>query len=420
MSTDKRRIQEIQDYLKIINSLSKIKCFYMTKERLIKYGIKDFSCPSFVEKKMEAFLYGDFLEQLESPGFAHVVLAYGIHFIIFCLPQEEGYVLMGPLRYRKPSRDEVMGYLKKYRLEKKEFQVLSKYLEDITDECISGDPLRYLAHYRYQIDMSDIKVERVYYEEVQEKNISVKRPAEEELGYLDERFEAEQMLISMVAQGKRREAGIILEKMETISYSLRDGMNDTVWLLSLNTICKQALAKAQIPLAYIEQIYASYIRDISNERGMTNERQKMYSARMLDDYCKTARDYVAEHTQVQKSVKKAMDYILLNYSSKISVKDIAEYLKITPNYLSSVFKKQTGVSLTVYINEVRINSSLSMLANTDRSIQEVAEWVGIEDGNYFSRIFRKTMGVSPSQYRKKYSRMAEQMGNASFSEKNVE
>lgn len=417
MGPDKRRIQEIQDYLKIINSLSKIKCFYMTKERIVKYGVKDFSCPDFVGKQIEAFLYGDFFEQFEDPVFAHVVIAYGIHFMIFCLPYEEGYVLMGPLRYRKPVRDEVAEYIKKYRLEKKDFKALTKYLEDITDERASSDWFRYLINYRYEIDTKDIKVERFYYEEVQEKGISVERPAEEAQLYLDERFELEQMLSSMVAQGKRRDAGIMLERMENISYSLRDGMNDTVWLLYLNTICKQALAKEQIPLAYIEEIYASYIRDIANERGMTNERQKMYSARMLDDYCKIARDYVAEHTQVKKSVKKAMDYVLLNYSEKISVNDIAEYLKITPNYLSSVFKKQAGISLTAYINEVRINSSLPLLANTDRSIQEVAEWVGMEDGNYFSRVFRKKMGISPSRYRKNYSSMAEQMGNASFHEK---
>lgn len=324
---------------------------------------------------------------------------------------------MGPLRYRKPVRDEVAEYIKKYRLEKNDFKALTKYLEDITDERASSDWFRYLINYRYEIDTKDIKVERFYYEEVQEKGISVERPAEEAQLYLDERFELEQMLSSMVAQGKRRDAGIMLERMENISYSLRDGMNDTVWLLYLNTICKQALAKEQIPLAYIEEIYASYIRDIANERGMTNERQKTYSARMLDDYCKIARDYVAEHTQVKKSVKKAMDYVLLNYSEKISVNDIAEYLKITPNYLSSVFKKQVGISLTAYINEVRINSSLPLLANTDRSIQEVAEWVGMEDGNYFSRVFRKKMGISPSRYRKNYSSMAEQMGNASFHEK---
>ena len=72
---------------------------------------------------------------------------------------------------------------------------------------------------------------------------------------------------------------------------------------------------------------------------------------------------------------------------------------MSSSYLSAQFKKETGKTLTDYINEKRIHESLVLLAATELPIQEVAERVGIYDENYYARLFKKYQNQTAKQYR---------------------
>ena len=99
------------------------------------------------------------------------------------------------------------------------------------------------------------------------------------------------------------------------------------------------------------------------------------------------------------AVQKVINYIDFNYQEDLSLKKIAELFSISPSYLSALFKKETGTTLTEYINSKRIDVSVSLLNTTDLSIQNVAGQVGFLDVNYYTRIFKKLKGLSPSAYR---------------------
>ena len=94
-----------------------------------------------------------------------------------------------------------------------------------------------------------------------------------------------------------------------------------------------------------------------------------------------------------------VNYIDFNYQEDLSLKKIADLFSISPSYLSALFKKETGSTLTEYINNKRIDISVSLLNTTDSSIQNVAAQVGFLDVNYYTRIFKKLKGISPSAYR---------------------
>lgn len=78
---------------------------------------------------------------------------------------------------------------------------------------------------------------------------------------------------------------------------------------------------------------------------------------------------------------------------------MAEKLSVNASYLSGQFKRETGETLTNYVNRKRIQKSLFFLATTNLPIQEVAARVGIYDENYFSRIFKKFQLMTPREYR---------------------
>ena len=97
---------------------------------------------------------------------------------------------------------------------------------------------------------------------------------------------------------------------------------------------------------------------------------------------------------------RALDYINLHYGERISVEDVARYVDKSNNYFSSHFKKSMGISFVDYLNMIRVEHAKRMLRQTACMTYEIAERVGYNDYKYFSTVFRRIAGVSPSEYRK--------------------
>ncbi|NJP41713.1 response regulator [Oscillospiraceae bacterium HV4-5-C5C] len=99
-----------------------------------------------------------------------------------------------------------------------------------------------------------------------------------------------------------------------------------------------------------------------------------------------------------KYVSKTLDYIHLNYASKLTLDDIAAYIALDKTYLCRLFKKETGSSIFHCINTLRMQKAAELLRNGCAYLREVAISVGIDDPLYFTKQFKKYYGVSPSQY----------------------
>ena len=99
-------------------------------------------------------------------------------------------------------------------------------------------------------------------------------------------------------------------------------------------------------------------------------------------------------------VQKAKEYIERNYrDDSLSLDRIADHISVTPSYISGVFKKQLGVSIISYLTDFRIRKAMELMERDPLlSVGEVAEAVGYADAFYFSRVFRKQAGISPSIY----------------------
>lgn len=98
----------------------------------------------------------------------------------------------------------------------------------------------------------------------------------------------------------------------------------------------------------------------------------------------------------------ASEYIRQNASNKISVSQLAEFCHCSESYLSRIFKRRTGVNINMYINKVRVEQAKNNLIYTHDSIAEIALSVGFSDPNYFSRVFTQIIGISPSEFRRRF------------------
>lgn len=98
-------------------------------------------------------------------------------------------------------------------------------------------------------------------------------------------------------------------------------------------------------------------------------------------------------------VYKTMEYIKSNYNKKLTLDEIANHVFLSRSYISSIFKKETGNSLISYINHVRVEKSKGFLLDRSISLADIAGLCGFDDQSYFSKVFKKVVGVSPKKYR---------------------
>lgn len=98
---------------------------------------------------------------------------------------------------------------------------------------------------------------------------------------------------------------------------------------------------------------------------------------------------------------KAIQYIIYNYSRQINVTDIADNVGISRSQLYRIFKENFSVSPVEYLSDFRIKQACQLLKTTSLSINVIANSVGFSDYMYFSKVFHKKIGVSPSKYIKK-------------------
>lgn len=100
-------------------------------------------------------------------------------------------------------------------------------------------------------------------------------------------------------------------------------------------------------------------------------------------------------------VEEAKHFMNENIDHKVSLKQICNYLGCSESTCSAAFRKSTGMSPIEYMLHLRIQKACKMLLLSDQKINQIASSVGIDDQYYFSRLFRKFIGVSPSEYRKR-------------------
>lgn len=98
-------------------------------------------------------------------------------------------------------------------------------------------------------------------------------------------------------------------------------------------------------------------------------------------------------------IETAKDYIRDNFHKDISLDDISRAVNISPYYFSKIFKEETGENFIEYLTNIRIDKAKELLSGTEYSMKEICSMVGYSDPNYFSRSFKKHVGVTPTEFK---------------------
>lgn len=216
---------------------------------------------------------------------------------------------------------------------------------------------------------------------------------------LEQRYAAEAAMMDAVSQGNFVAALTAFEQLmrfrleSRFTTPLRDAKTT---LLISNVLLRKAIQRSAVHPYYIDKISARYAVLIENMSDAEKARDLMID--MLREYCAYVQQYSLQ--QYSPLVQKVLNHINLNLNTSLSLKSLANMCFISPSYLSYLFKQETGQTLTDYINTQRVERAAHRLLETNESVAEIAEQVGILDVNYFTKIFKKSMGVTPTAYRK--------------------
>jgi len=102
-------------------------------------------------------------------------------------------------------------------------------------------------------------------------------------------------------------------------------------------------------------------------------------------------------------VSKIIDYIYQNITSKITVSDLSRITHLSPDYISRIFNKEVGTSITDYIQEKKVEASKSFLLYKSMSITHIAAIFDFCNHGYYSKVFKKHTGYSPAEFRKMHN-----------------
>lgn len=114
------------------------------------------------------------------------------------------------------------------------------------------------------------------------------------------------------------------------------------------------------------------------------------------------REFSSNEGHYKADVAKTLEYMETNYMYRLTLSSISANVNLSSSYLCRIFKSEVGTSITNYLNNLRVRKAATLIKENTLSMKEISSMVGIDDQLYFSRLFKKCMGISPSEYGKKY------------------
>lgn len=152
-----------------------------------------------------------------------------------------------------------------------------------------------------------------------------------------------------------------------------------------------AFTLSDIYIKQMENCRTLYQLNVLNERMALDFTQRVAEAKAL------------KQPSYTKTISKCMDYICKNIHQKITLTALAKELNLTPKYLSCLFHKETGQTLGSFIEEKKINGAKTLLIYSQHSYCHISNYLSFYSQSYFITVFKKNTGMTPKEYREKYS-----------------
>ena len=396
---------DLQDVLRIILGAHRVQYLVLRSDCASpEASALDFQ---FRDRLYEDFDYSAFAREIMNAVPDESVIDYkdsfGLHYLVFRgrNAESDSFLFFGPLLYHSYEEENFRNLAEKHSLPSDSLEAIRWYFKRVPiihdylswQQMLSGFLARYLANPGLEI----FRVNADRPEQVEHKpSISLSAIP---YSSVEARYAVESAMLDAIRRGDIAEAtyqqnlfmGFSLD--QRISDRLRDTKD---MVITLNTLCRKAIQEAAVHPLYIDGISGQFVVEI--EAAENPEQVNALIPRMIRHYCLLVQKHsLARYTGV---IRDCLNYIDFHYMEPLNLETLATRFSVNKNYLSSRFHRETGMTVTDYINQTRVNRATGLLRNTSRSVQQIAEQCGFADANYFTRTYKKIQGLTPNEYRK--------------------
>ncbi|MEE1048864.1 MAG: helix-turn-helix domain-containing protein [Clostridia bacterium] len=217
---------------------------------------------------------------------------------------------------------------------------------------------------------------------------------------MEERYNFENELMHAVALGQTHKGEMMLTSFSSRSFEKRltDQLRNTKnYCIIMNTLLRKAAETGGVHPVYLDTISSDYAKRI--EQLNSNSKVQDFMFDMFRNYCRLVRSHSIK--QYSPPIQKTITCIDADLTADLSLSKLAEINNVNASYLSTLFKNETGQTLTDFVNMRRIKLAKKLLSSTNLQVQTISQYCGILDVHYFSKLFKKYEGVTPKAYRER-------------------
>lgn len=329
-------------------------------------------------------------------------------YIFLLLPfcDEEELLLIGPYNNIDLTHEQVLELGEKLNISPKVFKELELFYASIPvikEEKHIFSMVNTFAEYIFsgEENFENVDIEQcgVIDALVSDKTaLTAKQDEMFNMDAIDQRYTYENKLMEAVSQGNTHKAEMMMRNFSSLSFE--DRVTDKLrniknYCIVTNTLLRKAAQNGGVHPIYLDSVSSDFARKIENLRSVSAALEFM--PYIVKTYCRLVKKH--SFSKYSGLVQKVIIRIESDLTADLSLSALSAMYNVTPAYLSGVFKKETGQSLTDYVNKKRIETAKHLLKNTNLQIQTIAQHCGILDLHYFSRMFKKYAGQTPTQYR---------------------
>lgn len=326
----------------------------------------------------------------------------GLHYLGYPFKKKDPYtIIIGPYLSVTPN----YHYLtRKLQLNNQQGEMINDYYSNL--QLLAPDKVEGFINVLFQFEqMLNIKPERVVITESDKEDFSPPRDPyfeenETDHDIIELRYKVEKRITHAIATGNKKEAKntfIANRSLFTFSERFPNQPMTRVKNLAviLNTLSRTAAKEGNAPSFLIHRVSEKYAHKIMYLNRI-DQLQKLFTD-MIENYC----DLVLQHSikECSKTTRIVIEYLVSNYDKSLNKEYLASITFTHPGHLSRKFKQDTGKTIIGYQQMLRIERAKYLLENNNLPIEEIAWLVGYEDTSYFSRVFKKEIECTPTEYR---------------------
>jgi YesN/AraC family two-component response regulator len=356
---------------------------------------------------MHAHLYGSYQAERFGGKYIYFCPTGFVHWASPILKEDmmKGAMIGGPVLMIDREEYYQDELLTKLHLPLQETRILRKHLDEVPyrkpEEVTSLSELLFImSTYVSGINAAEFAAEREQL--AQQSNISeyihhIKTMGGDEDVSNEYPLEKERVLLRLIAMGDKSGAQKVLNEILGYVFFSSAGKIDVVKarVLELVVLLSRAAMEGGADVEQIFGLNYNYLNQI--HKFKTIEDVSYWLSRIMlrfTDLVFNLQD--VKHVDV---IYKAIDYIKRNYMKKISLKEVADHVTLSPSYFSKLFKEEMNSNFNLFLNQIRIERSKTVLLDNSIPLVDVAFLMGFEDQSYFTKVFKKMTGVSPGKYR---------------------